>query len=83
MLNIAPRVAAAVVALRVAALWLSSVVTFACSREEQVDRLLVEKKDRKEAHVCSKVKFPVMCVVITEITERRGPFHFGFHFGSF
>ena len=55
MLNIAPRVAAAVVALRVAALRLSSVVTFACSREEQADRLLVEKKDRKEAHVCSKV----------------------------
>jgi len=41
-----------VVALRVVALWLSLVVTFACSREEQADRVLVAKKKREEAHGC-------------------------------
>ena len=39
------------VALRVVALQLSSVVTFVCSREEQADRLMVVKKKREEVHV--------------------------------
>ena len=81
--NIASRVAEAVVVLRVVALWVSSVVTFACSREEQADRLLVVKKTREEAHVCSKVTCPLMCVVISEITERRDPFQENGRFGQF
>ena len=48
-LNIASRVAEVVAVLRVVSLWLSSVVTFACSREEQADRQLVVKKKREEA----------------------------------
>jgi len=40
-----------VVALGVVALRLSSVVTFACSREEQVGRLMVVKKKTEEVHV--------------------------------
>ena len=42
-LNIASRVSEAVVVLQVVALWLASVVIFACC-EEQADRLLVVKK---------------------------------------
>ena len=40
-----------VVALRVVVLRLSSVVTFACSREEQADRLMEVQKKRQEVQV--------------------------------